>query len=364
MVWNASGKRMECENCGTHETINFGRLIIHQKSEFNELSHSGMGDAGEVAEVQAYTCEGCGCTLEVHTDSGAGSCPYCGTDFVLSRSVCIRKPDGIIPFELDRREVPVIINNWMKRAFLAPGSFKQLGQQGAVTGSYIPFWSFHMDASGDYSGEGGEYHTETDSDGNEKRVIKWYHVRGHIRGSFYSYIPASKCFNTGLLKKFASGSGINDRSVCYDERIVSGYQLELYSVSFSDALKSAYSEVNTKLLGKAEADIRHRYDTARNVHLSNICHENEIVSQVAVPVYLTTVAYNGKPYQVYIDGQTGEIHGKYPLSPVKIAILVLALVALFVLYYFGKGAVTDKTDTASYYQEEQVVAGIDLDKEI
>ena len=48
-----------------------------------------------------------------------------------------------------------------------------------------------------------------------------------------------------------------------------------------------------------------------------------------------TLEIEGKVYQVSINGQTGEIHGGYPKSPIKIAALVIAIAALIGAIVYG-----------------------------
>jgi len=51
-----------------------------------------------------------------------------------------------------------------------------------------------------------------------------------------------------------------------------------------------------------------------------------------LPIWLLTVIYQQRPFQVYINGVTGEVHGQRPYSKVKIAIaVVLALIVAIAL---------------------------------
>ena len=51
-----------------------------------------------------------------------------------------------------------------------------------------------------------------------------------------------------------------------------------------------------------------------------------------LPIWLLTVIYAGKPFQVFINGVTGEVQGQRPYSKVKIiAAVVLALVVIAIL---------------------------------
>lgn len=61
-----------------------------------------------------------------------------------------------------------------------------------------------------------------------------------------------------------------------------------------------------------------------------------------LPIWLLTVIYEQRPFQVYINGVTGEVHGERPYSKVKIAIAVtLALaviITLLILYSASQGS--------------------------
>jgi len=51
-----------------------------------------------------------------------------------------------------------------------------------------------------------------------------------------------------------------------------------------------------------------------------------------MPIWLLTVIYQEKPFQVYINGVTGEVQGARPWSKVKILIAAgIALVIIIVL---------------------------------
>jgi hypothetical protein len=52
-----------------------------------------------------------------------------------------------------------------------------------------------------------------------------------------------------------------------------------------------------------------------------------------LPIWLLTVIYEQKPFQVYINGVTGEVHGSRPYSKVKIltAVMLAALVIVAVV---------------------------------
>ena len=50
-----------------------------------------------------------------------------------------------------------------------------------------------------------------------------------------------------------------------------------------------------------------------------------------LPVYAGAYRYNGKPYQIMVNGRTGEIQGERPYSFWKIALLVLSILIFVVI---------------------------------
>ena len=108
-----------------------------------------------------------------------------------------------------------------------------------------------------------------------------------------------------------------------------------------------------QLRSRASSQVLQRYDTVKDIRIRPV-YRNESYKHILVPVYSTSYHYEGKLYQVAINGQTGEIHGAYPKSPVKIALLVLAGLAILgaILYgcYKDDSSYSGKTDIGFSYE--------------
>src|SRR3546814_12494622 len=64
-----------------------------------------------------------------------------------------------------------------------------------------------------------------------------------------------------------------------------------------------------------------------------------------LPVWLLTVVYGGRPFQVFINGVTGEVQGQRPYSKLKIALAVIAVTILALAAWFLFGASGEGTPT-------------------
>ena len=56
-------------------------------------------------------------------------------------------------------------------------------------------------------------------------------------------------------------------------------------------------------------------------------------AQVLMPVWLLTVTYKSRPFQVFINAMTGEVQGQRPYSAIKIVAAVVAVITVVILFY-------------------------------
>jgi hypothetical protein len=77
-------------------------------------------------------------------------------------------------------------------------------------------------------------------------------------------------------------------------------------------------------------------DTYRSLEVSSD-YSAQTFKHILVPVWVLAYTYGAQTYQVVINGYTGVIAGKHPLSWVKILLAVLAVIAVL-LVIFGIAA--------------------------
>jgi hypothetical protein len=68
-------------------------------------------------------------------------------------------------------------------------------------------------------------------------------------------------------------------------------------------------------------------DTQRNLQVETN-YSGQTFKHILVPIWLLTYDYRANHYQVVINGYTGTIAGKYPLSWIKITFAVLGGLAV------------------------------------
>lgn len=347
MQYDINSKQMKCPNCGNSITI------INDDSSI--IEHTLTIDAKRTikpAEKTSCTmeCNGCGATIEIGKDDTTSECPYCGSTYVLAqKQLDAIIPDGIVRFTIDKHKANEIFNKWVKKRWLAPGKLKTLYQQDKFQGLYLPYWTFDADADADYSAMGGKHRQERyrDKDGNvqTRTVTDWYHTHGHVSNQFddvlvkaiendnSKYLDSIEPYDTGQL-------------VSYSPQYLSGYISQCFNIDLQSAHQTARADMDNELRNCARKHVLRRYDEVRDVRIRPV-YRNESYKHIFVPVYSTAYHYEGKLYQVAINGQTGKIKGAYPKSPFKIAIIVVLVIALIVAIILGSMKSKNKSDSTA-----------------
>jgi hypothetical protein len=106
-----------------------------------------------------------------------------------------------------------------------------------------------------------------------------------------------------------------------------GWEAEIYSLEVKEGYNKAEDIMMDRLRARANREIGG--DTQRNLTI-NADFYDQSFKHVILPVWLCTYQYNGKPYQFAVNGQTGKIKGQKPISAVKVALLVLIILAFII----------------------------------
>ena len=138
-----------------------------------------------------------------------------------------------------------------------------------------------------------------------------------------------------MLRKLEPFDTENNKA--YKPEYIAGFVAERYSLGLKDAWKQAMALMKERLTRHVSDNIRtqHHADTTRNVRLSTD-FKDITYKYLLLPIWVSNFKYNDKVYQFMVNGQTGKVAGKTPLSIPKIIITVVAIVAIIaLLYYLG-----------------------------
>ena len=91
-----------------------------------------------------------------------------------------------------------------------------------------------------------------------------------------------------------------------------------------------------KQLNLREILSKYTYDVIDYLNV-NTSFDKITYKYVILPVWICNYSYNNKKYQFMVNGETGKIVGKTPVSPIKVTALVFVIIAVIILamLYFG-----------------------------
>lgn len=325
-----------CPYCGRKEEIAASGGEVSERS-YEEYLHVGAGQLTTLAEgALEVKCETCGATVTFTPPEVAGECDFCGGKIVAQPKSAdpIVAPEAVLPFLVTQPVATESIRKWLASLWFAPNALKKFASQETIGGVYIPFWTYDAHAASSYTGQRGEHYyvdesyTDRDAQGNAvtktRRVqhTRWHAASGNVARWFDDIlIPATKSLPPARLD--ALNPWDLPQLTPYEPAYLSGFKAQRYQVDLAEGFEIAKRVAE----GVIQTDVRHDIggDEQRIDNIST--HYSAITfKHLLLPVYVGAYRFNGKVYQLVINGRTGEVQGERPYSFWKIFFFVLFLV--------------------------------------
>lgn len=335
MIFDPDSQKLYCPHCGSNkELVDNGTA-----SEISILQgFSKDREYGEQDGAVVFRCSNCGASVVISDGKTATHCPFCGTAHVQKTDdLAGLKPNGLIPFSFGEEKAIGLSKEWAKKRFFAPKKFKKHLASDNVNGVYTPCFTFDSYTTSSYEGKIGKIRTRTVGSGKNRRTETWVEWR-YIHGTFYDnfddvLVTAGSKFDQKKLDKI-SPYQTNDSKV-YEKKYMLGFMAYKYDNDFEDCWSFAKSRMD-KAIEKAILS-QYSYDQLAYINVST-SHERVTYKYVMLPVYVGNFNFKKKLYNFYVNGNSGKVWGKTPVSPLKVALTVLcgiaALAGFVALCYF------------------------------
>jgi DNA-directed RNA polymerase subunit RPC12/RpoP len=295
-------------------------------------------------ETRSLHCSNCGATIVFAAGQTAGRCAFCGSNRVLDQEARqgLIRPESLVPFRITRSEAVQRFQVWLRRLWFRPTDLKQLGRLQAITGAYLPFWTFDAFTTSHWTAEAGYHYYETetyeerDAQGNlvtrtrQVQRTRWEPASGFHEEFFDDVLVcASQGVPEGLVQQLCTYD-LADLTP-YDPSFLAGFVAEEYRVDLPTGWQKAraliQSAVNAACADAVPGDT-HRFLNVRTA-FSQMRFRHTLL-----PLWIAAYEYRNRSYRFLVNGQTGEIHGEAPFSPWKIAAAVLLALAIALVIFF------------------------------
>jgi predicted RNA-binding Zn-ribbon protein involved in translation (DUF1610 family) len=166
---------LSCPYCRHKEPIPTSADEVQERSfeQYLQIRPEQMKRlAANALEVQ---CQSCGALITFTPPEVARECDFCGAHIVAQAKSAdpILAPEGVLPFCVTQQQANTGLREWLSSRWFAPNALKSFAQPDAISGTYLPFWTYDTNTTSYYNGERGEHYYvteayyERDSQGNQ-----------------------------------------------------------------------------------------------------------------------------------------------------------------------------------------------------
>lgn len=329
---------LSCPYCGRKEVIDAPKDAKAAKElDFESAEETGNCNWGVAKKV--VICKSCGAESVYDALEIASECPYCGSNQVMeAQGKNTLAPGGVCPFKIEKKDAGARFKKWIKGKWFCPKDAKESAKPESFQGVYIPAWTFDADSFSTYTARYGKNRTVKSADGKSSRiVVDWFNTRGTYEHSFNDRIVyGSERYDNGILNSILPFH--TEENVEYKPEYVAGFAAERYSVGLKSAWAKAKAAMHSFLESSVTSNIKRERNADQvsqlnlNTEFSNITYK-----YLLLPVWISSFTYKGKAYQFMVNGQTGEVGGRTPISWIKVLITILIILLILALFYFMLG---------------------------
>ena len=329
--FNPDTQTLKCEHCGN--TVDFEK---NKEVKENDITEGfDKVKPWDSSEQVTYKCNNCGAVIIINAEEEATACPFCGaTHIIKDKSFEGIRPQAVIPFKFGTDKAAEYGKKWAKSRIFAPRKFKKNLNRENMRGVYEPCFTFDSNTYSTYVGRVGYRRTRTVGSGKDRRTETYIEYK-NISGTYTEFfddllIANSDKFNQKQIDRL---SPFNTANACvYEKNYLSGFVADGYTKGLNECWQDAKRTMDSLI----RQHIKREYNADVVDYLNvSTTHENVTYKYLLLPVYFLSYKYGKKSYGVAVNGCSGKVRGKMPISPLRVAIAVfLGLAALVGLAFF------------------------------
>lgn len=223
-------------------------------------------------------------------------------------------PSMVIPFKVDKNSAVQAFKKWCKNGRVTPRGYLSQDRIDKMTGVYVPFFLYDC-----------KLNTKIKADCTQVRT--W--TSGNTEYTETSHFDVYRDVDTEYMKVAADASLKMDDALMdklepfnYGElrpfvmTYLSGFMAEKYTVDEDALLQRALQRISRFAQDYVRSTM-HGYSSI-NILSHLFCCQEKRSWYVLLPVWVMNYDYKGKKYTFAMNGQTGKVVGKPPISVGKV----------------------------------------------
>jgi DNA-directed RNA polymerase subunit RPC12/RpoP len=319
LVYDIESGKLVCGHCNFQKDIEGDNGVARR-----ELTADIMQQREIWTGAKVYRCNNCGSKSVIDVKQINQKCSFCGSSNVVSTEELTGiKPDSIIPFAVTKNNAEEIFKKWVKKRKMAPRIFIHGDIRESMCQTYYPVWRFCANTNTRYHGVLGKREAYTVRDREGRTHIEWRTNYFDVSGSIY------KQYTDYLIQCSNQISQITFQKVQpFDMQMVKPYRSEYLSGiaanHYSRDLETCFNDFGNFV----RADVRktiirnHNADTVQRLN-TDTEYSDKRFNYTLLPLYIAHYQFKKKTYNFFVNGISGKIVGKSPISMWKVLFKML-----------------------------------------
>lgn len=337
MAYDVTSGKLHCKSCGRNDDIKnmpipdipegdakedpfvtpFNASDIPDEASFDYVEQDQyIKRFFREGEVNQYHCNNCGAVILTDQDTSATTCSFCGAATVLGDRLSGEyAPAKVIPFKIGKEKAQQSFISWCKKGLLTPKDFMTSERIKSITGIYIPFWLYDLNVKGDADATCTKVRSYTRGDYIYTET-NYFHVYRKVDLNYLKVpVDASEKMADDLMDKLEpfDYTELKDFNMPY----LAGYIAEKYNYTDSQLLPRVKQRIKQYADQYISSTIQGYTTTRYNRKTSDIRQRNAYYT--LLPIWMVCYDYKDSEHVFAMNGQTGKIVGKPPLSKWKIS---------------------------------------------
>lgn len=260
-------------------------------------------------------CINCGGELDGGDYKSAVKCEHCGSYVIFEeRTGGQYEPHLIIPFKISKKQAQDLVKKEFGKKPFLPSDFLSEGKMNLMEGMYVPYFMYDFDCNYQFRGTGHVVRTWRSGD-TEYTETSVFRVERDMQVGFDKVPVDASIAMADDIMDLLEPYGYNDLEP-FQMKYMSGFSAEKYNMPSS--------ELEPRATAKAKKDAKELMDktlsryTAIVERSDNVNFKTVNDNYSLLPVWNYNYDYKGKTYLFKINGQTGKMSGKPPISIPKV----------------------------------------------
>lgn len=268
------------------------------------------------AGTKILRCENCAAAMRYHIDHRAAACGFCGDVLRVEEPADpVEEASAHLPFSVDPSQAQQNLRTWLGKGFWRPSDLAKQASLDMFKGVYWAAWLCDVDVHVSFTG---------DSDAGALRASWAPHSGQEAWQERNLLVAASRGLSERECAALSAGYNLQTKA--------SGAPLDVERVERFDLQRSkARRMLMARIWDHVVAQVPRWLPGSRHRNIrASVVMRGLSSERLALPAYILAYRYRGNLYRAVVQGQTGAVIGKAPLSVGKILMAIGIGVLVFV----------------------------------